>query len=259
MICSNCSAVQEDTNAFCESCGSQLARTCPSCSRLLSGGDRFCQGCGAPAAAPPSDRRAWTPPAAGYPRPGPGYPPPAGPGSASLGFGYPPGAGIPPFPPPGLAWGDPAGFGPTADSPLADWGSRAGAYLLDVVAILVPFLVVGIGLGRVSAFFAFIAYLFAIASGIWFAVQVGSTGQSPGMRVVGLRCISTRTGLPIGGAMGFVRALCHSLCGLLCGIGTLLDLLFPLWDRQKQTLADKMVSSVVVRVPKQRFSLAPRR
>lgn len=256
MRCSRCGAVQAETNAFCESCGAPLTSTCTSCSGPLAAEDRFCQNCGAPVPASPA--AGYTPPAASWQAPPTtGYPPPGASWPAPPTAGYPPpGAGLPPAPPPGY-WGGPAPYGPTTGAPLAEWGSRAGAYLLDVAVILVPFLVVGVGLGRVSVAFAFIAYVYAIACGVWFSVQVGSTGQSPGMRVVGLRCISIRTGQPIGGGMGFVRALCHSLLGLLCFIGTIVDLLFPLWDSQKQTLADKMVSTVVVTVPKQSFRLKP--
>jgi uncharacterized RDD family membrane protein YckC len=95
--------------------------------------------------------------------------------------------------------------------------------------------------------------LVAIVIGIWFSVQVGQTGQSPGMRVIGLKCISTQTGQPIGGGLGFVRSLAHIVDSLICYVGWL----FPLWDSQRQTLADKIMKTVVVVVPTQRFSLTP--
>jgi hypothetical protein len=40
---------------------------------------------------------------------------------------------------------------------------------------------------------------------------------------------------------------------IICYVGYL----FPLWDQQRQTLADKIMSTVVVVVPKQAFSLTP--
>lgn len=198
---------------------------------------------------PPPGGSAYPPPGAAYPPPGTAYPPP---GTAFP----PPGYSMPPGPPAGQYWGGPAGPVGPGGAPLAQWGSRAGAYLLDGLIIAVPSIVL-LALGQVSTFFAVLGYLVLIGLSVWFAVQVGSTGQSPGMRVVGLRCISARTGNVIGGGMGVVRMLCHSLFGVLCFIGSLLDLLFPLWDGQKQTLADKMVSTVVVTVPKQSFSLTP--
>ena len=219
---------------------------------------------------PPAAGYPPPPPAAGYPPPGNAYPPPPGaaygsPGYGAQGYGPqgygsqaygPPGYGTPPGPPAGQYWGGPSGYGAPGGAPLAQWGSRAGAYLLDGLIIAVPSIIL-VALGQASSFFAVLGYLVAIGLSIWFAVQVGSSGQSPGMRVVGLRCISARTGEVIGGGMGVVRWLCHSVLGVLCFIGTILDLLFPLWDGQRQTLADKMVSTVVVAVPKQSFRLTP--
>jgi hypothetical protein len=34
-------------------------------------------------------------------------------------------------------------------------------------------------------------------------------------------------------------------------------MLFPLWDKDKQTLADKIMKSYVIVVPKQPFSITP--
>jgi uncharacterized RDD family membrane protein YckC len=97
----------------------------------------------------------------------------------------------------------------------------------------------------------YLVELVGIAFGIYLSVQVGQTGQSPGMRVVGLKCIGMQSGQPIGGGLGFVRSLAHILDSLICYIGWL----FPLWDSQRQTLGDKIMNTVVVVVPKQGFSL----
>lgn len=292
MTCSNCGATQPASNAYCESCGAPLDPAQAAPDPWMWGAPTntpppppdVSAGAGPAGAYPPPPPPG--PPGAGYPPPGPGagYPPPPpgyappGPGYAPPGAGYappgygypppggayappgaayaPPGSGIPPGPPPGQYWGGPAGYGTAAGARLARWGSRAGAYLLDGLIIAVPTFVLVL-LGHFAAFFAVLGYLVAIGLNIWFSVQVGSTGQSPGMRVVGLRCVSAQTGNVIGGGRGFLRLLCHDLFGVLCFIGAILDLLFPLWDSQRQTLADKMMSTVVVVVPKQSFSLTP--
>jgi uncharacterized RDD family membrane protein YckC len=44
---------------------------------------------------------------------------------------------------------------------------------------------------------------------------------------------------------GFLRAL--ELLSILLGVIWLVDMLFPLWDKQRQTLHDKVVGSVVLR------------
>lgn len=279
MTCSNCGSVQAETNAFCESCGAALSRnTCRSCNQPLPADDRFCQGCGTPVAAA-QDKSPWgapttggtapsTPPPPPPPQPGPwqaapgaSYPPPAT-GFAPPASGYPAagyaGAVMPPGAPPGQYFPQgPAGHGPGVGAPLAEWGTRAGGWLLDAAIIGVPYLVIGLGLGQVSVFFTIIGWLYAAGFGIWFAVQVGQSGQSPGMRVAGVRCVSMKTGRPVGGGLGFVRSLCHGLMSALCFIPFVVDMLFPLWDGQKQTLGDKMMSTVVITVPKQPFSLTP--
>jgi uncharacterized RDD family membrane protein YckC len=98
-----------------------------------------------------------------------------------------------------------------------------------------------------------IGYLAVFGWQVWLAIQVGETGASPGMRLIGLKCIGADTGQPIGSGMGVVRWIAHFVDGLICFIGWL----FPLWDAQKQTIADKMIGTLVITVPKQPFSIAP--
>lgn len=136
---------------------------------------------------------------------------------------------------------------------LASWGQRAGGLLIDTALLFVGYLIAFVfALAKVPAL-AILLYLVVAAIGIWFSVQVGQSGQSPGMRVVGIKAVSTRTGAPIGGAMGFVRSICHLVDNIICYIGWL----FPLWDQNRQTLADKIVGTIVVTVPKQGFKLTP--
>jgi uncharacterized RDD family membrane protein YckC len=127
----------------------------------------------------------------------------------------------------------------------ADWGTRFGAYLIDSLTLL-PFSFLATRLGAIGSFVSFLLPL-------WYATQVGGAGSSPGMRVLGIKCVNQTTGQPIGSGMGIVRYLAHFVDGIICGIG----FLFPLWDKKRQTLADKLVSTVVIVVPKKRFSLIP--
>jgi uncharacterized RDD family membrane protein YckC len=106
----------------------------------------------------------------------------------------------------------------------------------------------------ITVFFTVIGWLVALGGGIWFAVQVGQFGQSPGMRVIGLKCINKNTGQTLGAGMGVVRAICHIVDSIICYIGYL----WPLWDADKQTLADKIIGTVVIKVPSSGFSLAPK-
>ena len=100
----------------------------------------------------------------------------------------------------------------------------------------------------------FLLWIVGLLGWLFMAWQVGETGQSPGMRVIGLKCVQNRTGQVLGFGMGVVRGLANIINSIICYIGWL----FPLWDNQRQTVADKIMSTYVVTVPKQAFSLLPR-
>ena len=161
---------------------------------------------------------------------------------------YPPGGAFP------SGGGYPSAPGAYASQGvLADWGVRALGYLIDaavVLVVLVPLYILG---AVVSVGFTYLGWLVGLAIGIFLAVQVGQVGQSPGMRTVGIKCVHQQTGQTIGAGLAIVRAIAHVVDTLICYVGWL----FPLWDRNRQTLADKIMSTVVVRVPPQSFSLTP--
>jgi uncharacterized RDD family membrane protein YckC len=71
----------------------------------------------------------------------------------------------------------------------------------------------------------------------------GKTGQSWGKKALGLHLVGEQTGQPIGPGMAFVRDLAHIVDAIICYIG----FLFPLWDAKKQTLADKIVKTLVIK------------
>jgi len=70
---------------------------------------------------------------------------------------------------------------------------------------------------------------------------LGGQGQSFGKRALGLTLVAESTGQPIGMAKAFLRDLAHIVDGLICYIGYL----FPLWDQKRQTIADKIMTTVV--------------
>src|SRR5262249_23073126 len=80
--------------------------------------------------------------------------------------------------------------------------------------------------------------------GVWnLFIRQGRTGKSLGKQAVGTMLVSAQTGQPIGARMAFLRQTCHIVAALPCYIG----FLWPLWDSRRQTFADKIVNSVVVR------------
>jgi uncharacterized RDD family membrane protein YckC len=168
-------------------------------------------------------------PQQGYPQQ-PGYPQQAYPSAQ----GYPPQPGYPAPPPVGYPGGGPSAY--------ANWGQRAGGYLIDWAPII-GLEVIGALFLRVSGFIYLLCLLAAVAWWVYNRVfQAGNTGQSLGKRAVGLKLISESTGAPIGPGMAFVRDICHILDSLACYIGWL----FPIWDAKRQTFADKIVRTVVI-------------
>jgi uncharacterized RDD family membrane protein YckC len=132
--------------------------------------------------------------------------------------------------------------------------------VIDYLIVLIPTIVLDI-LTRAtnSAFFEVLGYIWGIGIWIWFSVQVGSSGSSPGMRTVGLRCVKASTGQTVGAGTGVIRGLINGVAFVLCLVPGILNFLWPVWDSQRQTLADKIVGTYVYRVQPQGFSLLPKR
>ncbi|HEY5833483.1 RDD family protein [Streptomyces sp.] len=181
----------------------------------------------------------------GYPQQ-PGYPNP---------YGYPQG-GLPPGMP-----------------PLASWGARVGATLLDwLIFMLVPTGLTIAGYAQMakklvdrqdecdrlgidiadcptpdypgSAFTLIaIGLLLSFVIGLFLCYREGATGQTPGKRIAGIRLLREHDGSTLGFGRAFGRRLLHALDSLPCGLGYL----WPLWDGKKQTFADKLVRTVVIK------------
>ena len=165
------------------------------------------------------------PPVPGQPpaEPTPGYGSPAG-------YGAPAGYGGPPAMPPAAYGG----------AELAPWGSRVLAALIDYFA---PFIIAAI-LIQISITLGVIAYLAAFAWVIWNKVQEGNTGQSLGKKQAGTRLLREADGQVVGAGAAIGRWLLHIVDGIPCYLGYL----WPLWDAKKQTFADNIMSTVVVKV-----------
>jgi uncharacterized RDD family membrane protein YckC len=122
----------------------------------------------------------------------------------------------------------------------ANWPQRVGAYLIDVAPAVV---LAYIGLLTHSGGVYFLFLLAALAWTIYNRwITMGATGQSWGKKMLGLRLVSDNTGEPIGAGMAFARDICHIVDSVICYVGWL----FPLWDAKRQTIADKIVSTVVL-------------
>ncbi|MFJ2636856.1 RDD family protein [Streptomyces sp. NPDC087422] len=184
------------------------------------------------------------------------------------GYGYP-GGGYPGQAP----YGYPQGNLPPGMPPLAGWGARLGATLLDALMFnLVPGGLVIAGYTQMSVKLAdrwqdcddagiprdacpnphvsggsvaliLIGGLLSLVAMLFLCYREGSTGQTPGKKIVGIRLLREHDGSTLGFGLAFGRRLLHVLDGLPCYLG----FLWPLWDAKKQTFADKMVHTVVIK------------
>lgn len=126
---------------------------------------------------------------------------------------------------------------------------RVGAHLVDVVLPVFVLLVLVGGLARtrhpLAAFgILVLGSLALLAFAVWnIGFRQGSCGQSLGKRAVGIRLVGATTGRPVGFRCAVVRQIAHPLDALPLHLGYL----WPLWDEQRQTFADKVCATLVVR------------
>ncbi|MFJ9813886.1 RDD family protein [Streptomyces sp. NPDC101151] len=168
----------------------------------------------------------------GYPQQQPGYPQAPQGVPPQQGYGYPQQPGYPGYPQQG-------GYG--AQPPYANWGQRFLGTLVDGLVFAVPYILVIVG--KDTPALAAIGGLALIAIAIWQLIQEGRTGQTIGKKALGIRLVKEDTGQPLGVGMAFVRRIAHILDSLACYLGWL----WPAWDSKRQTFADKVCGSIVIR------------
>ena len=202
---------------------------------------------------------ALPPPHASYP---PSAPPPPLPGGGS----YPPppppsGSYVPPPPGPAIRALPTEAYTP--------WLTRVAAFVIDIL----PYLALH-GIGSAIYFLTqqtscvtditeytvnkycasqpstigLLAQSLAILAGLAYLIwnwgyRQGTTGSSLGKSVMKAKVVSEVTGRPLGFGMSIVRQLAH-----LVDAAVLIGFLFPLWDAKRQTLADKIMATVVLPV-----------
>ncbi|BBY31432.1 RDD family protein [Mycolicibacterium sediminis] len=232
---------------------------------------------------PPSPPGEYPPPppsGGGYQPPqGGGYQPPQGGGyQPPQGGGYqpPPQGNYPPppqgnYPPPPSGQ---AGYPPPPGAPAqvlpkesyTPWFTRVLAWIIDTLPAAI---LAGIGQGiaiatgdndcvtsstgyeiycsssysGVGILAVAVTYIAALAYVVWnYGYRQGTTGSSVGKSVMKFKVVSEKTWQPIGFGPSIVRQIAHVVDGIICYIGYL----FPLWDAKRQTLADKIMTTVCV-------------
>ncbi|WP_459758404.1 RDD family protein, partial [Mycobacterium riyadhense] len=182
----------------------------------------------------------------------------------------PPEGGYPPPPPPSAGGYAPPPPGPAIrempPESYTPWITRVLAFLIDNAPIVVVY-----GIGWVIALvtqqsscvtsvnqydvsqycysqdsvIGFLAQglasLAILAYWIWnWGYRQGTTGSSIGKSILKFKVVSENTGQPLGFGMSVVRQLAHFVDAVICYVG----FLWPLWDPKRQTLADKIMTTV---------------
>jgi uncharacterized RDD family membrane protein YckC len=169
------------------------------------------------------------------------------------GYSYPPPppavGGYPP-PPPSTGGYAPPPPGPVVRALPTDsytpWLTRVLAFLIDAAPIIILqiFNQVIMTVSRESVIGALLGLVFSLlilAYWVWnFGYRQGTTGSSIGKSVLKFKVVSEATGQPLGFGMSVVRQIAHFVDAIICYIGYL----FPLWDAKRQTIADKIMSTV---------------
>lgn len=186
----------------------------------------------------------------------------------------PPPGSYPPPPPPGAYYPPPQWVLPTAA--YTPWGKRMLAGIIDWAPIWLVFIVpmagviitdgwecfdamygssTGVCTSRESSLWIVVqalGFLACVPYFFWnFCYRQGKSGQSIGKSVMKFKVISEKTWQPIGFWLSLVRQIAHYIDQLICYVGYL----FPLWDDKRQTIADKLMSTVCV--PLERAQEAP--
>lgn len=144
---------------------------------------------------------------------------------------------------------------PASGTALASWGARLGAYIIDILPIVILFVVLTAAFGdneTTSTSFSFqlnglpaLAY-FVLTIG-WLVVNwgllQGRRGSTVGKSVLRIGVLKPTTGQPLGVGPSIARQVLHVVDALPCYLG----FLWPLWDKENRTFADMIMETRVVK------------
>lgn len=173
--------------------------------------------------------------------------------------------GQPPYGQP--SYGQPpygAGYGqPATGYDYAHWGLRVAAFLIDnaisAVLVIPAFIALVASMSTTTspdgtvtttssgsgalAGLCLLGGLLSLAFTFWNLWRQGTKGWTVGKQAVGIEVLREQTGQYLGGWLSVGRQFAHVADNITCYLGWL----WPLWDAKRQTFADKIVGSVVVR------------
>jgi uncharacterized RDD family membrane protein YckC len=182
------------------------------------------------------------------------YPPPPPPPRDD----QPPFPPPPPPPPPPGAYGVPGPVGPASSGyfgpvddhgrPLAEWWQRVVAWIMDTFVLLIPSLILAS-----STDSKFVGALLSVVLGCAYfgLLNGGPKGQTLGKIALKIQVREATSGGPLGPEKAVVRYLVDGIAAFVPAllVFNLLDGLWPLWDPKRQAIHDKVVNSLVIKVP----------
>ncbi|MEI6700882.1 MAG: RDD family protein [Actinomycetota bacterium] len=147
--------------------------------------------------------------------------------------------------------------------PLAHYGFRVGATLIDGVLLWAVGIVVGVMVNVVLSSSSGLAFgsplnfnttirnlvLYLVVHGTYTVAMLSVKGQTLGNMAVGSRVVDAETGSAITLKQAGIRYGIQYLLRIpfTFGVGMLINYLWPLWDDRWQTLHDKVAKTLVVK------------
>jgi uncharacterized RDD family membrane protein YckC len=141
-----------------------------------------------------------------------------------------------------------------ADEPeLADWDVRASAWLLDVLIVWGVGFAIGLtialksgGDAEAAGYGTALVLRFLVAPLYSTFFHAGPRGQTLGKRAAGIRVRREDGAECLGLGRSFGRSYITMLFWIAFSIPGILDGLWPLWDKRRQTWHDKVAGTLVV-------------
>ena len=132
---------------------------------------------------------------------------------------------------------------------LASYGRRVAGYLIDTVVMI---LVIWVAAALTTGPLRVVLVLLLTLAYPWLMIAFAG-GQTLGMKAIRIVCVEDGTGAPVGVARSLGRSAAAMVFivggGLIYSIPTILDLLWPAWDKKRQALHDKVAGTVVIVAP----------
>lgn len=166
----------------------------------------------------------------------------------------------------------------TESAPVAGFWWRVLSFVIDVIIVTILSVVIGLAVGSSGKHLVVAAVIGTIVSFLYFGLLLRYySGQTLGMAVTNLRCVNMSDRAPLQSRQAYLRtgAYCvllffsnlyhltnykhptiaqttherhELLIALVVVLPHALDLLWAAWDRQRQTLHDKVAQTIVIRV-----------